>query len=120
MAAASLPISPNSCLLTILDSKSGHVFLVDTGAQVSVVPVHSRDPSCCTPHNGPTHLRLANGSTIKVHYSTNSTLHFVGRRFTAHLLHAEVSLPLLGADFLREHHLLVDVWRHHLWDARNW
>lgn len=114
------PDSNDSCLLTILDTLSGHTFLIDTRAQVSVVPVTAKDHSAPAPSTGPSSLRSANGSHIHVHFSTDSQLILAGRKFTAHLLHAEVDFPLLGADFLHQHHLLVDVRNKCLVDARHW
>lgn len=118
MAVSNPPGDSHSCLLTIRYTSSRRLFLVDTGAQVSVVPVSPHEPYPPASASEPTHLRSANGGTIKVHYSMDSTLHFAGRRFHAHLLHAEVSFPPLGADILRRHHFLVNVRNQRLVDTR--
>lgn len=113
VAASSLPTPFDSCLLTICDTAYGHRFLVDTNAQISVVPVSPHDRSIPAPHTAPSHLCYANSSSIKVHFITDSTLHLADRKYSAHL-HAEASFPLLGTNFLSQHHLLVEVKNHHL------
>jgi cleavage and polyadenylation specificity factor subunit 1 len=108
---------PDGSMLTILDSNSGRRFLVDTGAQVSVIPAQAADrvaPQASTEHR---YLQAANGSRIKVYGDSYNTLSFAGRKYRAYLLRADVQRPLLGADFLRRHKLLVDVSNQRLVDS---
>lgn len=62
-------------------------------------------------------LYSANGSRIHVFRTSTSHLYFGGQKFRATLLHADVAYLLLGADFLRQHQLLVDVANPSLVDA---
>lgn len=122
MAAARPPDTndPDCCLLTIFNSHSGRTYLINTGAQVSVVPVVAKGrpaPSSCT--GNPT-LCSANCSSIQVHYTKDSDLLLAGRKFSTHLLHAEVDFPLLGANYLYRHHLLVDIHNKCLVDTQCW
>lgn len=121
VAAVSPPDTndPDCCLLTIFDSHF-RTFLIDTGAQVSVVPVTAKGrPAPSSGTNNPT-LHSAKSSTILVHDTTDIELHLAGRKFNAGLLHTEVDLPLLGADFFHRHHLLVDICNRCLVDTRRW
>lgn len=95
-------------LLEVRDGRTGWQFLVDTGAEVSVVPATRSDRSCGTNYDGP-HLRAANGSIIRTYGSLKTTIRLGSRQFAASLIKADVQRPLLGADFLRRHRLLVDV-----------
>ncbi|GFR76394.1 retrovirus-related Pol polyprotein [Elysia marginata] len=84
----------------------GRRFLVDTGAQVSAVPASRFDRRSC-PNDNP--LQAANGTTIATYGSRNVSLCFNGRTYTARLIVADIRQLLLGADFFRQHNLLVDL-----------
>lgn len=118
VAAVSPPDS--SCLLSIRDDCSGRLFLIDTGAQVSVVPVTCRDRVAPPPATGPKQLQSANGSTIRVHRTARTTLYLAGSKFPADIVFAELDYPLLGADFLHQHNLLVDLKNRCLVDSKRW
>ena len=93
-------------LLYIWDHRSGRRFLVDTGAEVSVIPpsgIDTRSGNIGTP------LTAANRSSIKTYGVRTIPLTFDFNRFKWEFIIADVSQPLLGADFLRAHSLLVDV-----------
>ncbi len=62
-------------------------------------------------------LRTANGSAMDTYGSRQIALQFGPRRFDWTFLLADVSMPILGSDFLRHHHLLVDVARARLLDV---
>ena len=85
---------------------SNRRFLVDIGAQFSVVPSSLLDR-----RSGPTvqHLQAANGTSIATYDTRNVLWHFSNHRYSARLGIAEVKRPHLSADFLRQHNLLVDV-----------
>lgn len=89
-----------------MDDISKRRFLVDTGAQVSVTPASSAEKVSGT--TGPP-LQAANGSSIATYGSRVVPLRFGNRLFKTGLISANVKRPLLGADFLRQHNLLVDV-----------
>ena len=97
------------------DALSKQRFLVDTGAEVSVVPAspHERhDPASFRS------LVAANGSPIKCYGTRQVTFTIGAQNYTWDFLIAEVKRPLLGADFLRHSGLLVDVRGHRLISAQ--
>ncbi|XP_059224057.1 uncharacterized protein LOC131997313 [Stomoxys calcitrans] len=90
--------------LFITDKKSKIQFLVDTGAEISVYPSKNR--------KNPQKLSLyaANGTEIKTFGSINLSLDLGLRRpFSWSFILADVSRPIIGADFLRQFHLLPDL-----------
>ena len=105
--AATRPTSePKISQLFVTDEKSKRRFLVDTGAQVSVTPASWADK--VSGATGP-NLQAAKGSSIATYGSRVVHLHFSNRDFDARLISANVKRSLLGADFLRQHNLLVDI-----------
>ena len=103
-------------LLYAWDRRSGRRFLVDTGAELSVLPpsgLHTRSAA-----RGES-LVAANGSAIKTFGKCRTTMTFGSRRFDWEFVVAAVSQPLLGADFLRAHKLLVDIHGKRLVDAES-
>ena len=93
-------------LFHVYDKFSRCKFLVDTGAEVSVFPATSRDRRF-----GRTGLELqaANGSRIKSYGSKLLKIRLPCGTFRWSFILADVGQPQLGADFLRQHALLVDV-----------
>ncbi|CAE1265056.1 unnamed protein product [Acanthosepion pharaonis] len=85
-------------------------FLIDTGAQLSVVP-----PS---PNFTSVTLRAANGTNIKTFGEQSLTLD-IGLRRTYQWIFtvADVKFPILGADFLAHYQLIVDLSRRQLSDS---
>lgn len=59
-------------------------------------------------------LVVANGSPISTSGSWTRTLQLNGFTFTGTFQLLDVRLPIIGADFLRKHKLLVDIARRHL------
>ncbi|BHF63696.1 hypothetical protein SprV_0200669000 [Sparganum proliferum] len=89
-------------------------FLVDTGAQISVVPPTASDR--CFPSPG-LHLQAANRSPIPTFGSLSCTLNIGLRRpFTWIFVIADVPHAILGSDFLAEFDPLVDCRRARLLD----
>ncbi|BHF83814.1 hypothetical protein SprV_0902696100 [Sparganum proliferum] len=81
-------------------------FLVDTGAQISVVPPTLVDRRCPSPG---LHLQAANCSPISTFGSRSLTLNIGLRRsFSWIFVIADVPHAILGSDFLAEFDLLVD------------
>lgn len=101
-------------LLFIRDSISGRRFLCDTGAQRSVLPASRLD--IITDSHGPP-MEAANGSPIRTYGTRSVELCFGGQHFSWDFVTAKVAVPLLGADFLCAHGLLVDVMNRRLIDA---
>ena len=105
-----------SHLFYIMDKSSGHRFLVDTGAEVSVLPPsrserRHRDEGC--------NLMAVNGSAILSTYGKRSLTLDLGLRRTFRWVFviANIKSPILGADFLRHYSLLVDMKHSRLVDA---
>ena len=101
----------SKALFHVWDSLSKRKFLVDTGAEISVVPATRFD--WLNGHSGAS-LLAANGSHISTFGTRTLTIQIPEGVFRWAFVVASVSQPLLGADFLRAHSLLVDVKHHRL------
>ena len=108
------PVSGLSSSLFIKDKISGLKYLVDTGAEVSVLPpsrVSARCPSAIQ-------LHAANATTIKTY---GQRLLNVGiglrRQFPWGFLVADIQQPILGADVLTNFSLQVDLSSKRLLDS---
>lgn len=100
--------------LKIVDQRSQQQFLIDTGADVSVIPrgLHSADVKPTT-----VQLFAANGTIINVYGEVMLNVQLGLRRdFLWTFLIADVSSGIIGADFLRHFDLLVDLKRNRLID----
>lgn len=105
---------PLSSRLFIVDKESKKQFLIDTGADVSVIPVteaRRKQNNICS------QLHAANGSTINVYGTQLITLNLGLRRtFQWPFVVASVTKPIIGADFLSEFGLVVDLKNKKLFD----
>ncbi|BHF67350.1 hypothetical protein SprV_0301037600 [Sparganum proliferum] len=103
-----------SRLFYINDKSSGLRFLVDTGAEVSVIPPlrrHRLKPSQFS-------LQAANSITISTYGQRSLTLDLgLRRRFQWVFIEADVKSPIIGADFLSSFGLTVDVRHRRLTDT---
>ncbi|XP_076734505.1 LOW QUALITY PROTEIN: uncharacterized protein K02A2.6 [Maylandia zebra] len=101
-------------LVFLEDSRSGRRFLVDSGSQKSLLPPAGSDRLAegCGPL-----LTAANGSPIKTFGERLVTVCFHDRDFQWNFVVAASSVPIIGADFLCAHGLLVDVANRRLIDA---
>ena len=88
------------------DTNSGRRFLVDTGAQASVIPASWTDRRSGSSDQ---QLQAVNGTSIVTYDVRNVILCLCSHRFTARLVIADVKRSLLCADFLRQHNLQVDI-----------
>ena len=115
LAATSQPGSNiTSRLFYITDKYTGTRFLVDTSAEVSVLPRSQRF------QGRPTSIQLqaVNHSPIVTHGEKSLTLDFGLRRvFRWVFIVADLPTPIIGADFLRQFNLLVDVKNQKLIDS---
>lgn len=93
-------------LLYARDQYSGQSFLIDTGARVSVFPAKNADAR--SGRTGPP-LQAANGTAIRSFGTRAISLVISGRKFKWNFVVANVTQPLLGADFLCAYNLMVDV-----------
>jgi len=96
------PLLSGGPLIFLRDFLSGRSFLVDTGASRSLIPHWSRRPA-----TGP-RLEGADGQVIRSWLTSDTCVSFGGSSFSFPFLHAAVTRPILGADFLAAHGLLVD------------
>ena len=81
-------------------------FLIDTGAEVSVIPATFMDKQYKPPSKP---LTAANGSYIATYGSRKLQFRLDGELYEWQFIVADVERPLLGADFLRHAGLLVNV-----------
>ena len=104
----------SSRLFHITDRHSGLRFLIDTGAQVSVIPPSPADrntPSTLT-------LQAVNNTRIRTYGTRSLSLNLGLRRtFRWVFVVADVANPILGADFLQHFSLVVDLRHRRLIDA---
>lgn len=94
------------------DTNSSELFLMDTGAQVSVVP-----PRANTTSESSYTWQAANGTKIWTYGQISLTLNIGLRRpFPWMFTVAQVKIPILGADFLAHYKLAMDMSTHTLLD----
>ncbi|KAL5484407.1 hypothetical protein EMCRGX_G020900 [Ephydatia muelleri] len=118
-AIVAMAASHNTGLFFLWDKISGRQFLVDTGAEISVIPATASDKRNTHDKQGPL-LSAANGTTIKTYRSRIVPLQFASKGYQWSFTIADVSRPLLGADFLRSNSLLVDLKGRRLVDAETY
>ena len=113
--AATVPGRILSRLYYVTDRTTGVKFLVDTGAELSVIPRGTFQRDSLT---GPTILQAANGSRIATYGQQSLTLDLGLRRsFPWIFTIADVKIPILGADFLAHFSLTIDMKKRHLLDT---
>ena len=104
MAAAG---SLKSNTLSVEDRKSGLSYLVDTGAEVSVYPASAQDRRTLQPSNT---LSVANGTSIRTWGKRTLSLVLDSKRQYTHQFYlADVTRPILGADFFTANGLAIDL-----------
>ena len=107
LAATGVPGLVPSRLFYVTDRSCGICFLVDTGAEVSVLPPSHTERK--HPHDN-LKLQAVNKSRITTYGTRSLTLDLGLRRtFRWIFIIADVEKPILGADFLRYFNLLVDM-----------
>lgn len=93
--------------LAISDKRNGITYLIDTGADISVIP-RKMMRGKLTPVDY--QLYAANSTIIKTYGSTTQTVDLGLRRpYTWQFTIAEVKQPIIGADFLAYHGILPDL-----------
>ena len=109
-------VTDSTSVFFLHDPQSGTKYLVDTGACRSLLP-KSMVPSYrrCSD----VRLLAANGSPIHTYGTKNINIRIAGRTYKWDFTVADVAFPLIGADFLANYHLLVDVHHRRLVDAYN-
>lgn len=105
VAAAGTPHHSNTLL--VKDRKAGHTYLVDTGAEVSVYPASAQDRKRLQPT---TALSAANGTSIRTWGKCSISLAIGPKGHYKHEFYlADVTQPILGADFFTRHGLAIDL-----------
>ena len=113
MSTASPGSSPTGGRLFIRDCNNGLRFLIDTGAEISVLPPNRHDRR--TPSSSS--LNAVNGTSIPVFGQRCLSIDIGLRRlFTWIFTIADVSHPILGVDLLSHFGLQVDLSKRKLLD----
>lgn len=113
---ATVGCTVRSCRLLYVTDNEGRRFLVDSGSEVSLLPPSKPSTPLVNPSVS---LRAANGSAITV-YETGRHLSIdlgLGRAYPFDFVVAAVPTPILGADFLRQHGLVLDMKNSRLTDG---
>ena len=103
MAAAATTDGIPGRLALLRDSGEGRSYLVDTGSAYSILPFSSTAPT-----TGPA-LTAASGASIKAWGRRHVQISAGGRHFSWRFLQAEVAFPIIGADFLANFKMAVDL-----------
>lgn len=100
--------------MVISDKKTSDCYLIDTGADISVVPPTQSEKNYKVPQST---LFAANGTKIAIYGEKRINLNLGLRRsYEWTFVIADVNQPIIGADFLRHYDLLVDMKRNRLID----
>ncbi|BHF80910.1 hypothetical protein SprV_0702403800 [Sparganum proliferum] len=115
VSAADLPDSSNpGRTFYVFDTRSGRGFLVDTGAQLSVIPHTPADRRCPNPG---LFLQAVDTSPVATFGTCSLSLDIGLRRlFPWVFVVADIPCAILGADFLAAFNLLVDCLQSRLHD----
>lgn len=98
----------------ITDNMSHHRFLIDTGAEISVLPPNPKERLTPSPSRS---LVAANGTKIATYDQKTLNVDLgLKRKFPWAFIVADVSTPIIGPDFLKHYDLLVDSKRKRLID----
>lgn len=90
----------------VVDKNSNQTFLVDTGADVSIVPANLHKPEI----SSTAVLFAANGALINSFGSTTLSIDLnLGQTFSWDFVVADVNVSILGADFIRHFGLVIDL-----------
>lgn len=116
-AKATTDTTPQISRLYVKDTNSGKNFLIDTGADISVIPPNHLEKAYSS-YNQP--LYSANNSKITT-YGTKTLIMNLGLTqpikwiFTI----ADVTSPIIGSDILKAFNLLVDIKSNKLFQKNN-
>ncbi|GFO04399.1 Gag-Pol polyprotein [Plakobranchus ocellatus] len=105
VAAAGNPHQPNT--FSVVDRLSGRSYLVDTGAEVSVYPASVQERKSQPPSST---LTAANGTSIHT-WGKRKVFLAIGQKgqYQHEFYLADVTRPILGADFFIKHGLAIDL-----------
>jgi cleavage and polyadenylation specificity factor subunit 1 len=98
--------------LFVSDIPTGRQFLIDSGAEISVIP-----PGNNTPRPSDTILTAANDTRIKTYSPKQLQIDLSFKRFFTWTFEmADLSRPIIEADFLHYYGLLIDIRNNRLVD----
>ncbi|GFV90056.1 transposon Tf2-11 polyprotein [Trichonephila clavipes] len=99
--------SKHTSRLFLLDRKSGQKFLIDSGSEICVIPP---SPTMNKSPQSNFSLFAANNTKIPAYGMVRKELNLSLRRpFIWTFIIADVSYPIIGADFLKHFNLLIDL-----------
>ncbi|GFY35877.1 retrovirus-related Pol polyprotein from transposon 17.6 [Trichonephila clavipes] len=99
--------SKHTSRLFLLDRKSGQKFLIDSGSEICVIPP---SPTMNKSPQSNFSLFAANNTKIPAYGMVRKELNLGLRRpFIWTFIIADVSTPIIGADFLKHFNLLIDL-----------
>ncbi|GFX44417.1 transposon Tf2-11 polyprotein [Trichonephila clavipes] len=99
--------SKHTSRLFLLDRKSGQKFLIDSGSEICVIPP---SPTMNKSPQSNFSLYAANNTKIPAYGMVRKELNLGLRRpFIWTFIIADVSSPIIGADFLKHFNLLIDL-----------
>jgi hypothetical protein len=114
-SSAAHSCTPNNVRLFITDKFSKHQFLIDTGSDLCVFPRKLVPQRRSTVNYD---LSAANGTTIPTYGWLPLSLNLGLRRdFTWRFIIADVTQPIIGADFLSHYGLVVNLRKKRLLDG---
>ena len=91
-------------LFFVMDHQSGTRFLIDTGAEVSVIPPSRKDKQHKQAYYIGPPLKAVNNTTITTYGSRSLTFDLgLHKTFRWIFIVEDIRTPILGADFLHEH-----------------
>ncbi|GFX34785.1 retrovirus-related Pol polyprotein from transposon 297 [Trichonephila clavipes] len=107
--------SKHTSRLFLLDRKSGQKFLIDSGSEICVIPP---SPTMNKSPQSNFSLFAANNTKIPAYGMVRKELNLGLRRpFIWTFITADVSSPIIGADFLKHFNLLIDLKKKRLVDV---
>ncbi|GFT98976.1 gag-pol polyprotein [Trichonephila clavipes] len=107
--------SKHTSRLFLLDRKSGQKFLIDSGSEICVIPP---SPTMNKSPQSNFSLFAANNTKIPAYGMVRKELNLGLRRpFIWTFIIADVSSPIIGADFLKHFNLLIDLQKKRLVDV---
>ncbi|GFY05368.1 retrovirus-related Pol polyprotein from transposon opus [Trichonephila clavipes] len=107
--------SKHTSRLFLLDRKSGQKFLIDSGSEICVIPP---SPTMNKSPQSNFSLFAANNTKIPAYGMVRKELNLGLRRpFIWTFIIADVSSPIIGADFLKHFNLLIDLKKKRLVDV---
>lgn len=108
-----------SSRLFIFDAETKTRYLIDTGADVSIIPpTNNERQHKQRPDEKRMQLFAVNGTPIDTYGQRQITLHLgLRRQFKWQFIIADVTRAIIGADFLEYHGLLVDLQKRRLIDT---